>query len=91
MPVPNKGNFIWIGLIVTNGTPITFEIMDRMNNVAIFRSTQKREFVAKLFFMKPENVKFIISNESKSQVKLVTYLADFKYIIILFIKIQLQI
>jgi hypothetical protein len=65
----NKENFIWIGFVSKNGRPINFQIMDRENNLVIYKSGPKIEFMAKLVINKRENLKFIFINEETTQVR----------------------
>ena len=64
-----KKNFVWIGFISKNGIPVTFQIMDRENNLVIYSVKRKVEFMAKLNIKKVENIKFILINDDAAQVK----------------------
>lgn len=64
-----KKNFVWIGFISKNGIPVTFQIMDRENNLVIYSVKRKVEFMAKLNIKKVESIKFILINDDAAQVK----------------------
>jgi hypothetical protein len=64
-----RENYIWIGLISKNGIPVTFQIMDRENNMTVFTAVKKVEFMAKLEVKRRERLKFILINEDTGQVR----------------------
>ena len=62
------GNFIWIGFVSKNGIPVSFQIMDRENNLVLYSAERRLEFMARLNVARTERIKFIWVNSDNSEV-----------------------
>ena len=68
LPFPNAQSYVWIGFVRQNDINVDFSILDRNSNLEIFKSRDKGEYLAKLYFYKKERLKFSFLNPSGDKV-----------------------
>ena len=64
-PIPNPNNFIWIGFMRDNRRNPSLTILDRTTDETLFASKPVAEFLAKLFFFKPQKLEFRFTNPNE--------------------------
>ena len=68
LPIPSAQSYIWIGFVRQDDVNTDFMIFDRNNNQEIYKTLDKGEYLAKLYFYQKERLEFSFLNVSVTKV-----------------------